>query len=112
MTALVVQVGSTITNGSSALRVQERGETGWIGLYVSMEPSHRVTLTGTPAAVPLEDLPGWRDVPFEWTACPGGQTEERYVWATGCRYLEREVRKAGWCHCVDEGYPGPHAAHG
>jgi hypothetical protein len=93
MTALAVQVGSTITNGTSALRVQRKGETGWVGLYVSMAPGHRKTLTGTPALVPFEDLPGWRDVPFEWSPCPGGEVEERYVWTTGCRALARQFRE-------------------
>lgn len=97
MTALAVQVGSTITNGSSALRVQARVEKdprwkvpGWRGLNVSLEPYGGNT--GTTGFVPDYLLGGWRHVPFEWSACPGGQVEERYVWSTGCRYLQREVR--------------------
>jgi len=91
MSALEVQVGSTIMNGSHALRVQRKGETGWLGLYVSLGTGP-IFLTGTPAMVPFEELPGYRHVPFEWATCPGGTEEERYVWNRGCHRLNREVR--------------------
>lgn len=89
---LRAQVGSTITNGSTIVRFTEWSEerNGWIGLFVSMHPHG--DLTGTGVFVPHHELPGWRNVPFEWQVCPGGQEEERYVWGKGCRWLERETR--------------------
>lgn len=93
MSALEVQVGSTIMNQFAAVRVQARGETGWTGLYISLAPEHKVTMTGMDTLVPDEDLPSFRHVPFEWTPCPDGVTEERYAWTKGCRSLAREERR-------------------
>jgi hypothetical protein len=95
---LEVQVGSTITNGSSALRVQERVAkdprwkvAGWRGANVSLEEFGGNT--GQTSFVPDHLLSSWRQVPFEWTPVVGGSLEERYVWAAGCRWLQREVRR-------------------
>jgi hypothetical protein len=98
MSALAVQVGSTITNGSSALRVTERvdkdsrwGTPGWRGICIPLE---RFGGNGNMSDfVPDYLVSGWYDVPFEWRACVGGQIQERYVWADGWRYLKREVRR-------------------
>lgn len=94
---LEIQVGSTITNGSSALRVQERVEkdqrrktSGWRGLNVSLEEFGGNT--GQTSFVPDYLLASWRHVPFEWAPVVGGGLEERYVWQAGCRWLRREVR--------------------
>jgi hypothetical protein len=93
-----VQVGSTITNGSSALRVTERvlkdprwRVAGWRGLCVSLEEFGGNT--GSSAFVPDYLLGSWHHVPFEWAPVTGGALEERYVWSAGCRYLQREVRR-------------------
>jgi hypothetical protein len=98
MTALQVQVGSTITNGSIAVRVTERverntrwGVPGWQGLSIPLEQ-----FGGNPGLsefVPDYLLSGWYHVPFEWRPVVGGSLEERYVWAPGWRYLQREVRR-------------------
>lgn len=99
-----VQVGATITNGSSALRITERVELdrrwgcpSWRGMCIPLErfggnagmsdtvPDYLIgadVLTG-----------GWHHVPFEWTPVVGGGLEERYVWADGWRRLQREVRR-------------------
>lgn len=93
-----VQVGSTIMNGSSAVRVTERVEydtrwkaSGWRGLCVPLEafggnpgtttfiPDYLVTMS-------------WTHVPFEWTPVTGGGVEHRYVWSPDWRRLSREVR--------------------
>jgi|SRR6187549_1210838 len=97
MTTLAVQVGSTITNGSSALRVTERvdkdprwGTSGWRGTNISLEAFGGNT--GTTGFVPDYLLTGWYHVPFEWRAVIGGGAEERYVWQKDYRHLIREVR--------------------
>lgn len=91
-----VQIGSTITNGSSALRITERVErdarwktSGWQGINVPLEEfgGNR----GMSSFVPDYLLGSWHHLPFEWRALPGDQ-EERYVWASGWRWLNREVR--------------------
>jgi len=95
VTALQVQVGSTITNGSSALRITERGtaQGGWYGITISFLGVGDVKRPQSPAFVPDDLLPAWRHVPFEWTPVVGSGLEERYVWGAGCRWLQREVRK-------------------
>jgi hypothetical protein len=94
-----VQVGSTITNGSSALRVTERveqdprwGTPSWAGINISLEQFGGNP--GTRTSVPDYLLGSWRNVPFEWTPVVGGGLEERYVWSPTYRWLQREVRKA------------------
>jgi hypothetical protein len=92
-----VQVGSTITNGSSCIRVTERvardarwRTSGWRGISIPLEE-----FGGNPGMsefVPDYLLSGWYHVPFEWRAIPGG-LEERYTWAAGWRRLQREVRR-------------------
>jgi hypothetical protein len=110
VTTLEVQVGSTITNGTRSMRVTHRtgagdGGIGWVGIYVSLRPHD--DLTGANCFVPDHLLPGWRHVPFEWSACPGGQEEERYVWGKGCRWLEREVRRTRVDCSADHGAGHP-----
>lgn len=93
-----VQVGSTITNGSSALRITERverdprwGTPSWRGLCVPLEAfGGNAGMTDT---VPDYLLGSWRHVPFEWAPVTGGGLEERYVWSRGYRYLQREIRR-------------------
>lgn len=99
MTTLEIQVGSTITNGSSAMRVTERVESeprwrvpGWRGLNIGLERFGGNT--GSTGFVPDYLLSGWYHVPFEWRALPGGAVEERYVWSANWTHLQREVRKA------------------
>lgn len=91
-----VQIGSTITNGSSAIRVTERVEkdprwktSGWRGPCIPLEEfgGNR----GLSTFVPDYLLDGWRDIPFEWRALPGDM-EERYAWTAGWLWLRREVR--------------------
>jgi hypothetical protein len=91
-----VQVGSTITNGSSALRITERVEkdpryktSGWRGMCIPLEEfgGNR----GMSSFVPDYLLESWHHVPFEWRAIPGNM-EERYVWEPRWRWLNREVR--------------------
>ena len=94
-----IQVGSTITNGSSAIRVTERVEKdprwkapGWRGLSIPMEAFGGNP--GTTTFVPDYLAREWWHVPFEWgpvTGCP--ELEARYVWADGYRWLQREVRQ-------------------
>lgn len=93
-------IGDYITNGSSAGRVIE---------IVERDPRWHVPAlrlsnigleafggnVGMASSVPDYLLSGWRRIPFEWTANPGGQTEERYVWRDNWRRLEREVRRTG-----------------
>lgn len=102
-----VQVGSTITNGSSALRITERvqkdtrwGTIGWRGIHVSLEEFGG--MTGTTGFIADYLLGSWDHVPFEWRALPGGGVEERYVWTPGYRHLQREVRR------VPGGAPADH----
>lgn len=99
MSAIEVQVGSTITNGSSAIQVTERvakdkrwGTSGWRGMCISLEAFGGNT--GASDFVADYLLTGWYHVPFEWRPCLGGATEERYVWANGYKRLQREVRTA------------------
>lgn len=91
-----VQIGSTITNGSSAIRVTERVEkdprwktSGWRGPCIPLEEfgGNR----GLSTFVPDYLLDGWRHIPFEWRALPGDM-EERYAWTAGWLWLRREVR--------------------
>lgn len=93
-----VQVGSTITNGSSALRITERverdrrwGTPSWKGLSIPLEEFGGNP--GTTDTVPDYLLGSWRHVPFEWAPVVGGGLEERYVWSADWRRLQREVRR-------------------
>jgi hypothetical protein len=102
-----IQVGSTITNGSSAIRVTERAEKdarwgtpGWRGLPIPFD--------GYPVVrdfVSDHEVVNWRHVPFEWTEYAGSGVEERYVWTDGWRRLQREVRRAA------RAKPGPIQGH-
>jgi hypothetical protein len=94
-----VQVGSTITNGSSCIRVTERvardsrwRTSGWRGISIPLEEFGGNP--GTTEFVADYLLTGWYHVPFEWRAVVGGELEERYVWTAGWRRLQREVRRA------------------
>lgn len=94
-----VQAGSTITNGSSALRINRRiehdprwGTPSWEGILVSLEQFGANGMTDT---VPDYLLGSWRNLPFEWRPVTGGALEERYVWAPSWRWLQREVRRIG-----------------
>jgi hypothetical protein len=92
-----IQVGSTVMNGSSALRITEKVArdarwrcSGWRGLCIPLEE-----FGGNPGMtdfLPDYLATSWRHVPFEWTVCPGVSTEERYVWSKDWRRLQREVR--------------------
>jgi hypothetical protein len=93
-----VQVGATITNGSSCIRVTARVEKdpdwhapGWRGVNISLEAfgGNR----GMSSFVPDHMLSGWYHLPFDWRPCVGGQVEERYVWSPDWQWLQREVRK-------------------
>lgn len=93
-----VQVGSTIMNGSSALRITERverdarwGTIGWRGMNIPLEGFGGNP--GTTSFVPDYLLMSWRHVPFEWAPVLGGGLEERYVWMPGWRRLQRELRR-------------------
>jgi hypothetical protein len=95
VTALEVQVGSTITNGFYCVRVTERVEDnlsgpGWFGVAITMDGSGDDT--GLSAYVADYLLSGWYHVPFEWRTVIGGTQEERYVWTPDYRRLQREVR--------------------
>lgn len=94
-----IQVGSTITNGSSAIRVTERVERdpvwrapGWRGLCIPLEAFGGNP--GTTTFVPDYLLTSWRHVPFEWTPVTGAEVMERYVWEPGWRRLQRQVCRA------------------
>jgi hypothetical protein len=94
-----VQVGSTITNGSSALRITERverdprwGTPSWRGMCIPLEAFGGNP--GTTSTVPDYLLGSWSHVPFEWRRVVGGELEERYVWSADWRRLQREVRPA------------------
>jgi hypothetical protein len=98
VSALEIQVGSTITNGSSALRITERAEKdpawgtpGWRGICIPLEQygGNR----GMTEFIPDYLARNWQHVPFEWRPVVGGGVEERYVWAAGYRWLQREVRR-------------------
>lgn len=92
-----VQVGSTITNGSSCIRVTERvardsrwRTSGWRGISIPLE-----AFGGNPGMSEFVAdylLSGWYHVPFEWSPVVGGALEERYVWTPDWRRLQREVR--------------------
>lgn len=91
-----IQVGSTITNGSTAIRVDRRVKShprwkspGWEGVIVAMEEFGARSMRDF---VPDYLAASWRHVPFEWAPVTGGGLEERYVWSRGYRYLQREVR--------------------
>jgi hypothetical protein len=92
-----IQVGSTITNGFSALRLTEHVDkdrtwkcAGWRGINVALEEFGGNP--GTLGFVPDYLLSSWRNLPFEWTPAAGGALEERYVWSSDWRWLQREVR--------------------
>lgn len=92
-----VQVGSTITNGSSCIRVTERVARdprwrvpGWRGMNIALEAFGGNT--GTTSFVADYLLSGWYHVPFEWRPVTGGGLEERYVWSRDYRRLTRELR--------------------
>lgn len=92
-----IQVGSTIMNGSSALRVDKRvardpkwKAPGWEGVVIALE---EFASRGVRDFVPDYLAASWRHVPFEWAPVVGGGLEERYVWSRGYRYLQREVRR-------------------
>jgi hypothetical protein len=94
-----VQVGSTITNGSSALRITERvahdrrwGTPSWRGMCIPLEAFGGNP--GTTDTVPDYLLGSWHHVPFEWRPVTGGALEERYVFSADWRRLQREVRRA------------------
>ena len=98
MTGIEVQVGSTITNGSSALRLTERvekdarwGTPGWRGTCIPLEPFGGNA--GMSDFIPDYLVRNWRYLPFEWSPIIGG-LEERYVWSADWRWLQREVRRA------------------
>jgi hypothetical protein len=99
-----VQVGSTITNGSSALRITERVEKdprwgcpSWRGMCIPLERfggNAGMSDTVPDYLIGADVLSGgWHHVPFEWTPVVGGGLEQRYVWADGWRRLQREVRQ-------------------
>lgn len=95
-----IQIGSTITNGSSALRVTERVERdplwrtpGWRGINIALEEFGD---RGMSSFVPDYLARSWRHVPFEWSRVLGARDlEERYVWSPDWRWLQRELRRAG-----------------
>jgi hypothetical protein len=96
---LAVQSGSTITNGSSALRLENPvardgrwGAAGWSGINVPLEAFGGSP--GTQTFLPDYLVRTWRHVPFEWSPVPGGSLVERYVWSADFRHLRREVRTA------------------
>lgn len=98
MTMNEIQVGSTLTNGQSALRITARvekdarwGTAGWRGTCIPLEQFGGNA--GLSDFIPDYLLSGWRHVPFEWAPVTGGGVEERYVWAPGYRWLQREVRR-------------------
>lgn len=94
-----VQVGSTITNGSSAMRITEKVSRdpryrapGWRGLCIPLEEFGGNA--GMTDFVPDYLLGSWRHVPFEWSLVLGSRDlEERYVWTADWRRLQREVRR-------------------
>ncbi len=112
-----VQVGSTITNGSSALRITRRverdrrwGTPSWEGMCIPLE-----AFGGNPGmtdTVPDYLLGSWSHVPFEWRPVTGGGLEERYVWTPDWRRLQREVRtNFPRKLCAEAGQPGHEAGH-
>jgi hypothetical protein len=94
-----VQIGSTITNGSNAMRVTGRVERDsrwdspcWRGINISLEQFGGNP--GTTTSIPDYLLSGWRHVPFEWSPVLGCERlEERYVWNPTYRWLQRDVRR-------------------
>jgi hypothetical protein len=98
-----VQIGATITNGSSALRITERVEhdrrwgcPSWLGMCIPLEAfGGNAGMSDTVPDYLIGKDPlagGWHHVPFEWSPVVGGGLEERYVWADNWRRLQREVR--------------------
>ncbi len=92
-----IQVGSTITDGSSAGRVIERVErdprwktSGWRVANIGLEKFGGNV--GTTTFIPDYLLGSMRHVPFEWAPMTGGGLEERYVWSADWTRLVREVR--------------------
>jgi hypothetical protein len=93
-----IKIGSIITNGSSALRVDRRVNNnprwrtpGWEGVVIAME---EFASRGVRDFVPDYLASSWRHVPFEWASVVGSHDlEVRYVWSHGYRYLQREVRR-------------------
>lgn len=112
-----VQVGSTITNGSSCIRVTERVARdarwrcpGWRGISIPLEEFGGNA--GMSEFVPDYLLSGWYHVPFEWRELPGASMEERYVWRKGWRRLQREVRlNFPRKLCAEAGQPEHVAGH-
>lgn len=111
MEAKDVQVGSTVTNGSSALRITERLEKdpcwktpGWRGMNISLEQFGGNT--GMTSFLPDYLLSGWRHVPFEWAPVTGGGLEERYVWSADWQRLQREVRSIQGRRAGNHATPG------
>lgn len=85
-----IQVGSTMTNGHSAMRITGRDSDQWAGIYISLETG---TETGAPCGMPDHMLrKHWRHVPFEWTPLGDSGLEERYVWTADHRALRHETR--------------------
>lgn len=90
--------GSTITNGSSALRITERVELdprwkapGWRGWNIGLEKFDGNT--GTTSFISDNLLSDWHHVPFEWTPVTGGcGLEVRYTWSLDHQRLCREFR--------------------
>lgn len=93
-----VQLGSTITNGSSCMRITGRveksaswGTAGWRGTCISLERFGGNT--GMTDFIPDHLLSPWRHVPFEWKPMfKASRVEERYVWSADWSWLRREVR--------------------
>lgn len=85
-----VQIGSTVTDGASALRVEKRVDAGWEGVCISFDPPG--SDTGRVVTVLDDQLGGWRHVPWEWTPVADTELEERYVWEPDWCWLNREVR--------------------
>lgn len=91
-----IQIGSTITNGVTALRLTDKvnhdqgySRPGWRGIEIALEL--RTVGAGQSHFIADEALPAWHHVPFEWKpAAPGW--EYRYVWSPDWRYLARETR--------------------
>ena len=93
-----IEIGSIITNGSSALRITERvakdrkwGTAGWRGVCIPLERFGG--MTGMSDFIPDYLVRSWKDVPFDWQPCIGGRVEQRYVWADDSRWLQRQVRR-------------------
>lgn len=88
-----IQIGSTLTNGNTVVRVTHRRENGWGGLYISLS-QHRERYTGQPYLIHDYLVGSWDHIPFEWSPLPGSGLEHRYKWQRGCRWIRHELRKA------------------